>query len=147
MEAETYMPEMGFYDPIYISGVTVPSGKTFTVNSLAGRLNVNAGSGSLYRLNTSGYNYINGTSAGNRTVYTDTKGVTVDGVKVTDTNWDLLTANPAFDGGAISLSGSATYTSTNVTASSSNTSGISIVPSANIIPTRASVLYNGAVAG
>lgn len=49
-------------------------------------MNVSDGTGSLYRTGTSGVNYINGTATGNRVVYTDKKGVSVDGVTVTDTN-------------------------------------------------------------
>ena len=54
---------------------------------------------------------------------------------------------PAFIGGVIGASGNATYTSANINASTINTSGIYIRPGADVVPTRSSVLYEGAVAG
>jgi len=130
----------------YVDDITVPSGKTLTVDTLTGRLNVSAGAGSLYRTGKTGTTYINGTAAGDKVVVAGTS-VSVDGTVVTDSNWDLLTANPTFNGGGITASGSATNTGGNVTLESTNNSGVSVSTGGSLAATRASVLYAAAVNG
>lgn len=56
-------------------------------------------------------------------------------------------ATPAFDGGGLSVSGTASATATNANISTINYSGIAITAKGTATPSRASVLYNGAVAG
>lgn len=69
-----------------------------------------------------------------------TNSITTNGI----TYWKIITATPAFDGGAVS--GTATASSTTATLSEdTNTSGISITTGGTA--TRTAVLYNGAVEG
>lgn len=114
-------------DNYYVSSITVPSAKTLTIAN-TGTTNINGG------------NADKGVQVNGHTAIVDT-------YTVTDSSGDLITANPAFDGGALMIAGSASASATNATLTTTNTSGVVVTASGSATPQRGSVLYNGAVSG
>ena len=129
----------------------ITSGDLTTITTVTPTASINTGTNNNYNGLTTYFTKLNNSTGANVTIipqYSTSAGyvasATNSATTANTTYWKIITATPAFDGGVVS--GTATASSSTATLSEdTNTSGISIITGGTA--TRTAVLYNGAVEG